>query len=127
MTDKDRLQQALLDLDLQSAEEEKETQEHVATCEIEIQEREERIGALGREQGEREEALRVAKEEVKECDRKILEMEAGVDEAIRRMENLRVSFFFFYNIFAESKGYTNSRVANGEFTPDKLKNKVHKC
>ncbi len=89
LTDKDCLQKALLDLDLQSAEEE-ETQEDVATYEIEIQECKERIEALVRERGEREEALRVAKEEVKECDRKILEMEAGVDEATKRMENLRV-------------------------------------
>ncbi len=85
---KNRLRQELLEL--QNAEEEEETQEDVATYEIEIQECEERIKALGQEQGEREEALKVAKAEVKECDRKILETEAGVDEVTRRMENLRV-------------------------------------
>ncbi len=86
---KNRLRQELLEL--QNAEEEEETQEDMATYEIEIQECEERIKALGQEQGEREEALKVVKEEVKECDRKILETESGVDEVTKRMENLRVS------------------------------------
>ncbi len=87
---KNRLRQELLEL--QNAEEEEETQEDMDTYEIEIQECEERIKALGREQGERKKALRVVEEEVKECDRKILETEAGVDEVTRRMETLRVGF-----------------------------------
>ncbi len=86
--DKGHFQRALMYL--QTAEEEEESRVDVATYDGEIQECREGLEAMGRDRDRKEAELKAAKDEVRECDRRISETDAGVDAVTEKTEDIKV-------------------------------------